>query len=188
MNPSTRGSVSPPGGGASRQSYSRSASNCSDDRASDFEDEPVPYCQSHMEEIHDAPTPVGNLVDRVQVCRGAFVSSWWPYCCYCMLLLYCFGLNQNGPEIATTTRRPPLPPNLNRLVHYCHEKVVLKTGTHTLPHPARWSNRRRKQQRARPFLSLISHMYCTTTLLTTQTALNRFHLKKTFPGLYFSIQ
>lgn len=70
VKPSTRGSVSPPGG-ASRQSYSRSASNCSvdDDRASDFEDEPVPYCQSHMEEIRDAPTPVGNLVDRVQVCR-----------------------------------------------------------------------------------------------------------------------
>lgn len=40
-----------------------------DDRASDFEDEPVPYCQSHLEEIHDAPTPVGNLVDRVQVCQ-----------------------------------------------------------------------------------------------------------------------
>lgn len=71
VNPSTRGSVSP-SAGASRQSYSRSASNCSvdDDRASDFEDEPVPYCQSHMEEIHDAPTPVGNIVDRVQVCRG----------------------------------------------------------------------------------------------------------------------
>lgn len=71
VNPSTKGSLSAPGGGggASRQSYSRSASNCSadDDRASDFEDEPVPYCQSHLEEIHDAPTPVGNLVDRVQV-------------------------------------------------------------------------------------------------------------------------
>eukprot|EP00752_Nemacystus_decipiens_P007705 g6888.t1 len=67
VNPSTRGSASVPGG-ALRQSYSRSASNCSvdDDRASDFEDEPVPYCQSHMKEIHDAPTPVGNLVDRVQ--------------------------------------------------------------------------------------------------------------------------
>lgn len=73
MNPSTRGSASPRGGGASRQSYSRSASNCSagdDDIASDFEDEPVPYCQSHMEEIRDSPTPVGNIVDRVQVCWG----------------------------------------------------------------------------------------------------------------------
>lgn len=73
MNPSTRGSISPGDGGASRRrSFSRSASNCSadDDRASDYEDEPVPYCQSHMEEIHDAPTPVGNLVDRVQVRRS----------------------------------------------------------------------------------------------------------------------
>ncbi|CAM9538449.1 unnamed protein product [Scytosiphon promiscuus] len=70
VNPSTKGSLSAPGGsgGTPRQSYSRSASSCSadDDRASDFEDEPVPYCQSHLEEIHDAPTPVGNLVDRVQ--------------------------------------------------------------------------------------------------------------------------
>ncbi|CAM9770841.1 unnamed protein product, partial [Ectocarpus sp. 6 AP-2014] len=67
VNPSTRGSLSP-GGGGSPQRYSRSVSNCSadEDRASDFEDEPVPYCQSHLEEIHDAPTPVGNLVDRVQ--------------------------------------------------------------------------------------------------------------------------
>lgn len=75
MNPSTRGSASA-AGGASRQSYSRSTSACSadDERASDFEDEPVPYCQSHMEEIHDAPTPVGNLVDRVQVCRGGVDS------------------------------------------------------------------------------------------------------------------
>ena len=63
------GSKDPGDGGARarRGSYSRSASGADDDRASDFEDEPVPYCESHLEELHDAPTPVGNLVDRVQV-------------------------------------------------------------------------------------------------------------------------
>ena len=65
-------SRSPGEGGARarRGSYSRSASGADDDRASDFEDEPVPYCESHLEELHDAPTPVGNLVDRVQVRVG----------------------------------------------------------------------------------------------------------------------
>lgn len=60
------------GDGAARRSMRRSRSDCGDneeldDRASDFEDEPVPYCESHLEELQDAPTPVGKLVDRVKV-------------------------------------------------------------------------------------------------------------------------
>ncbi|CAM9640609.1 unnamed protein product [Pylaiella littoralis] len=67
VNASTRGSLQP-AGGVKRQSYSRSPSNTSshDEVASDFEDEPVPYCESHMKELHDSPTSVGNLVERVQ--------------------------------------------------------------------------------------------------------------------------
>lgn len=71
MNPVTTGAQN--GDGTRRGSISRSGSGCDgygsalDDRASDFEDEPVPYCESHLEELQDAPTPVGHLVDRVQV-------------------------------------------------------------------------------------------------------------------------
>lgn len=48
---------------------SRASSVADDDRVSDFDEEPVPYCDSHMEEFHDPPTPVGNLVKRAEVLR-----------------------------------------------------------------------------------------------------------------------
>lgn len=69
VNPTTAGSRKDGAGGNHRRgSHSGASSSIGDvDVASDFEDEPVPYCQSHLEELHDAPTPVGNLVDRVQV-------------------------------------------------------------------------------------------------------------------------
>ena len=43
-------------------------SSCvTDDRYFDVNWETVPYCESHMEEIHDPPSPVGKLADRVKV-------------------------------------------------------------------------------------------------------------------------
>lgn len=48
---------------------SRASSVADDDQASDFDEEPVPYCDSHMEEFQDAPTPVGNLAKRAEVVR-----------------------------------------------------------------------------------------------------------------------